>query len=94
MYLIPVYILSVIGFIWIWFKIIWPIIEAYLFGLIYTIFMCVLGGWESLHPKHWWFIFRWPFVKMWDRLSGDDAYVTEITIGGYTWTPLFRFHKA
>lgn len=88
---IVIYVLSVIGVITLFFLFVWPIISAIIFGFCYTILEILNSDvWYScFYPKHLWWTIRWPWVKAWQRLFGEERYCSSVQIGKWKYTTPF-----
>jgi hypothetical protein len=89
---IVVYVLSVVGIFYLYFRIVWPLIlEPLIYGFMYT-WLLILNAdpwYSSFAPKHWWWLIRWPWVMAWERLSGTERYCFSVQIGKWKYTTPF-----
>lgn len=86
-------ILALIGAVVVGVGIVWPIIEAVLFGVLDTWLTILNAGWQAFHPRHWWWLIRWPWVKAWHRLFGQNRYTASQTMGEWVHIPPFKLYR-
>lgn len=87
--------LSIVGGIWFVRCIAWPILEAIIYGHVCHVLTLIRIDWREFQPNKRTikYITLNQWTTVWDRLSSTEGYVTEVTIGNYTFTPPFRISK-
>lgn len=88
-----VVLLSVCGGLWLLLRVILPVAEALLFGVLDTWLTILNAGWKAFRPRHWWWLIRNPWVNAASRLFGMDAYTTEQTMGNWRHVPPFKLYR-
>ena len=85
--------LAIIGGLFIaWFFLV-PIAEAILFGYMTMLMIALSHGRKTLHPRHWWWLIRWPWVMAASRLFGVDYYTSSQSEGNWEHVPPFTLRR-
>ena len=86
-------VFTVIGVLYCFFKILLPILEALLFGILNTLLIMFAAGKSSLRIKHWWWIVRNPWVKAWSRLFGFNRFTSSQECSKWVHEPPFKLYR-
>ena len=91
----------IIGAIAVGATIVWPILEAVIFGHMDTLLTLLSTDWtfgiDWKKPiTYWWlitFLVCNPWKSAWARVGGDRIHTSSITQGGWKYTPPFKLRR-
>jgi len=88
-----IYGLSFIGGIYVFFRLILPLLEAINYGVFITLMLILEEGKGCLNPKVWFWILISPIFHAGSRLFGESRYTSGIDLQKWCYNPPFRLFR-